>query len=242
MENDVLVIDDLGKDYGDKRALDGLTCSIRRGEIVGLLGPNGAGKTTTLKLLLGLLRPSRGRATMLGHDCAREARRVKELVGFCPDSPAFYMFLSGKETLELTFGIRGLPVAESLEKLAPLIARIDFEGQLEENVGGYSHGMLKKLALLLALAHEPPLLLLDEPTNGLDPPSAARVREILRERAAAGTAVLVSTHLLDQAQRMCDRLLVLRDGKLVADESVETLRGRAGEGGDLERAFLDLVR
>jgi ABC-2 type transport system ATP-binding protein len=205
----VLGLDGLGKDFGATVALEALSCRVERGEIVGLLGPNGAGKTTTMKLVLGMLRPSRGSATFMGLDCTHDAHEVKRRLGYSPDEPVFYDFLNGKETIDFVLNVRGLP-----------------------------------LALLLALAHDPALLLLDEPTNGLDPPTAARVRALLRERADAGAAVVVSTHLLDMADQLCDRVLVVHHGRLIAEGTTEAVRVQAGvdAGASLEDAFLALVR
>jgi len=238
----VLVLDGLGKDFGATVALEGLSCHVHRGEIVGLLGPNGAGKTTTMKLVLGMLRPSRGSARFLGLDCTRDAQEVKKRLGYSPDEPAFYDFLSGKEMVEFVLNVRGVAIDPSWATLQPIVERLDFARDLELAAGGYSHGTKKKLALLLALVHDPTLLLLDEPTNGLDPPTASRVRALLRERAEAGAAVVVSTHLLDMADLLCDRMLVLDHGRLVAEGTTAAIRAQAGVGeGSLEDAFLALV-
>jgi ABC-2 type transport system ATP-binding protein len=216
---------------------------VRGGEIVGLLGPNGSGKTTTMKLFMGMLRPSRGTAIFEGLDCTTDARKVKERVGYMPDEPAFYDFLTGRETVDFVIQVRGLDPVATWEHLAPIVAQTDATDVLEASVGGYSHGMKKKLALLLALLHRPSLLLLDEPTNGLDPPTAARVRALLRGAADAGTAIIVSTHLLDMADVLCDRVLVLHRGAIIAQGTTAEVREHAGVGPDasLEDAFLKLV-
>ena len=245
MSDPVLVLDRLGKDFGGRAALVELSCAVRPGEVVGLLGPNGAGKTTTMKLVLGLLKPSRGAATVhVGGamlDCTRDAREVKERLGYSPDEPSFYDFLSGRETLDFVRNVRGIEGEGDLEAL---VATLDLASVLDAPTASYSHGTKKKLALLLALAHEPQLLLLDEPTNGLDPPTAARVRRLLRERAAAGAAVVVSTHLLEMADVLCDRMLVLHGGRLIAEGSPALVRARAGVAptASLEDAFLTLVK
>ena len=176
MPDDVLVLDALGKNFGATVALDSLTCRVARGEIVGLLGPNGAGKTTTMKLVLGMLRPTRGSAQFLGLDCTRDAHEVKRRLGYSPDEPSFYDFLSGRETIDFVLNVRGVPRDAAWATLMPVVERLELAETLQLAAGGYSHGTKKKLALALALAHEPTLLLLDEPTNGLDPPTAARVR------------------------------------------------------------------
>jgi ABC-2 type transport system ATP-binding protein len=242
--DDVLVLDRLGKDFGAVVALEALTCSVQRGEIVGLLGPNGAGKTTTMKLVLGMLRPTRGTARFLDLDCTRDAHEVKRRLGYSPDEPAFYDFLSGKETIEFVLNVRGVALDQAWPAVKAIVDRLELADALEVAAGGYSHGTKKKLALLLALAHDPTLLLLDEPTNGLDPPTAARVRALLRERADAGAAVVVSTHLLEMADQLCDRVLVVHHGRLIAEGTTESVRTQAGvaAGASLEDAFLALVR
>ena len=248
MTDPVLVLDRLGKDFGAHPALAELSCSVHANEVVGLLGPNGAGKTTTMKLVLGLLKPSRGRATFSsGHgvllDCTRDARSVKERLGYSPDEPAFYDFLTGRETVDFVLNVRNAPV-QVRDRMPALIEALELESSLDAPTAGYSLGTKKKLALLLALVHEPPLLLLDEPTNGLDPPTAARVRALLRQRADAGAAVVVSTHLLEMADILCDRVLVLHRGRLVAEGSPAAVRAQAGvaAGASLESAFLELVK
>ncbi|MBX3227627.1 MAG: ABC transporter ATP-binding protein [Labilithrix sp.] len=247
MTDPVLVLDKLGKDFGAHAALVDLTCNIHSNEVVGLLGPNGAGKTTTMKLILGLLRPSRGSATFhsahLALDCTRDARSVKERLGYSPDEPAFYDFLTGHETLDFVLNVRSAPAAVR-DRLPALIDALELGASLDAPTASYSLGTKKKLALLLALAHEPGLLLLDEPTNGLDPPTAARVRALLRARAEAGAAVVVSTHLLEMADVLCDRVLVLHRGRLVAEGSPAAVRAQAGvaESASLEAAFLELVK
>jgi len=248
VEDRVLVLDKLGKDFGGTVALDALSCEVRRGEIVGLLGPNGAGKTTTMKLVLGMLKPTRGSASFHHGervlDCTHDSAEVKSALGYSPDEPAFYDFLSGKETIEFVLNVRGVDVERSRPTVQAIVERLDFADQVENAAGGYSHGTKKKLALLLALAHDPALLLLDEPTNGLDPPTAARVRGLLRERADAGAAVVVSTHLLEMADLLCDRVLVVDHGRLIAEGTTDAVRTQAGVAVDatLEDAFLALVR
>jgi ABC-2 type transport system ATP-binding protein len=233
----------LRKTFGSVDAVTDLSFQLGAGEVVGLLGPNGAGKTTTLKLLLGMLRPTSGSAEVLGLDCTHQAREVKARLGFSPDEPSFYNFLTGRETIDFVCAVRGIDAQASWRRLDRLIGILDFAGQLDVLTSNYSHGTKKKLALLVALAHDPPVLLLDEPTNGLDPPTAHKVRELLAERAQAGCAILVSTHLLDMADRLCSRMLILHRGRLIAEGTPEAVRTRAGVAGaaSLEDAFLKLV-
>lgn len=243
----VLVASGLGKDFAGQRALDALSFTITSGEIVGLLGPNGAGKTTTMKLVLGMLRPSRGRVGLYAADgrlldCTEQSAEVKAHLGYSPDEPAFYDFLSGRETLDFVLNVRGESRDVAWRRLAEDCRALDVEHELDRATGGYSLGTKKKLALLLAMAHRPRLLLLDEPTNGLDPPTAARVRELLRRRADEGAAVVVSTHLLDMADALSDRMLVLHRGRLIAEGDRARVRELAGVSpqATLESAFFAL--
>jgi ABC-type transport system involved in cytochrome c biogenesis ATPase subunit len=155
MGDAVVQLTDLTKRFGPTEALAGLSCELRAGEVVGLLGPNGAGKTTTLKLMLGMLRPSAGSATVLGLDCTTQSREVKEQIGYCPDEPAFYDFLTGRETLDFAIEVRGLDRDASWKRLDPLMAALAFGSELDLLVSGYSLGMKKKLAVLAALVHAP---------------------------------------------------------------------------------------
>jgi ABC-2 type transport system ATP-binding protein len=213
------------------------------GEIVGLLGPNGAGKTTTLKLLLGLLRPSIGKATVLGFDCTRDSHEVKARAGFTHEEPQFYDFLTGRETLDFVINVRGLDPEAAWHSLQGAIAALEFEAQLGALTATYSHGTKKKLALLCAFVHRPAVLLLDEPANGLDPTTALRVREMLQDRARAGACVLVSTHLLDPAEALCHRLVVMHRGRKIADGTPLEIRRQASApaNANLEQAFVRLV-
>ncbi len=233
----------LGKRFGAHDALAGVDFELGSGELLGLLGPNGAGKTTTLKLLLGMLRPTSGSASVLGFDCTEASLEVKRRIGYSPDEPAFYNFLTGRETIDFASEMRGVARADAWAEIEPMIRALDFSEQLEVLTSNYSHGMKKKLALLLALAHRPKVLLLDEPTNGLDPPTAHAVKELLIEKAAQGAGILLSTHLLEMADRMCTRVMILHRGTIVARGSVADVRARAGVAPEasLEDAFLKIV-
>ena len=235
--------DALTKSFGATEALSKLSFEMRSGEIACLLGPNGAGKTTTLKLLVGLLRPTAGVVRVAGLDPSTRPIDVKCKVGYSSDEPAFYDFLSGTETINFAAEMRGLDRVESWARIDSLVVLLEFKEALSKLVGTYSHGMKKKLSLLLALIHDPPVLLLDEPTNGLDPVAAARMREVLRSRSSAGTAILISTHLLDLAEQLCSRILLLHGGRLVAQGTVGDLRLKAGlaDTASLEQAFFALI-
>ncbi len=229
----------LGKRFGGRTALDDLTLALPRGEIFGLLGPNGAGKSTTLNLFMGFLHPTSGSARIAGLDCTRETRAVMRVVGHLPEEPALFDNLTGREVLSFVLSVRGEATPPRFADAAACAERLGFVDDLDQLVAGYSMGMRKKLALVLALAHDPPVLLLDEPTNGLDPVVAREVRTMLEERAARGGTVVLSTHLLDVAQRVCHRLGVLVRGRLRTFGSASDICADAGTA-TLEDAFLAL--
>ncbi|RYZ03994.1 MAG: ABC transporter ATP-binding protein [Myxococcales bacterium] len=239
----VLEAEGLVKRFGTRLAVDHVSLRLAPGEIVGLLGPNGAGKTTTLKILLGMLRPSAGRAAVLGLDSTTDAVAIKQRVGYSPDEPSFYDFLTGRETLEFVTHVRGGEPSRVLQDLGTMIEVLELGPELDRFVAGYSLGMKKKLALLVAMAHAPKLLLLDEPTNGLDPPSAVKIRRHLQQLAQGGVTVVLSTHLLEMADKLCTRVVLMDHGRLVFDGSPSDARQAAqlGSEASLEDAFLKLV-
>ncbi len=230
----------LTRRFGDRVVLDGVELSLPRGEIFGLLGPNGAGKSTTLNLLMGFLRPTAGSASICGLDCTRETRAVMALVGHMPEEPSLFENLTGRELVSFVLSMRGLSSPDRWRAVGERVERMGFEPEFDQLVAGYSMGTRKKLALVAALSHDPRVLLLDEPTNGLDPVVAREVRALLEELAAGGVTVLLSTHLLDVAQRVCHRLGVLGGGRLRALGRPEEVCSQAGAA-SLEDAFIALT-
>ncbi|MBI5514162.1 MAG: ABC transporter ATP-binding protein [Deltaproteobacteria bacterium] len=229
----------LGRRYGAFAALEGLELQLHAGEVFGLLGPNGAGKSTTLNLFMGFLRPSSGSATILGHDCTREAHEVARVTGHLPEELTLFENLTGRETLSFVLAMRGDTSPARWSAVEASIERLGLGRDLDQLVAGYSMGTRKKLALVLALAHDPQVLLLDEPTNGLDPVVAREVRELLQTRAREGALVVLSTHLLEVAERLCHRLGVLVQGRLRALGTPEEVLRQTGRA-TLEEAFLAL--
>ncbi|HWQ15541.1 MAG TPA: ABC transporter ATP-binding protein [Roseiflexaceae bacterium] len=230
----------LEKRYGDTHAVKGVDLAVRPGEIFGFLGPNGAGKTTTIKMLVGLLRPSAGVARIGGHDIQREPLAAKRLVGYVPDQPYLPEKLTAREFLTFIAGLYQLDRAEARRRGEELLRLFDLQARGDELIGGFSHGMRQKLALAGALLHNPRAFVLDEPTVGLDPRSARLIKDILRQVAARGTAVLMSTHILEIAERMCDRVAIISGGRVIATGTLDELRaGRAAES--LEDIFLELT-
>lgn len=205
--------------YGRRVGVRSVDLQIATGEIFGFLGPNGAGKTTTIRLLLGFLRPSAGRATVFGHDCWRHRALVNRDVGYLPGDLRLYPWLTGHRAVRISGWIRGRDLTAAGRELSRL-----FQLEMNLRVRRMSRGMRQKLGLILALAHQPRLLVLDEPTTGLDPLMQDVLTALLRERAAQGTTVFFSSHALSEVEQLCDRIAVVRAGEVVVDESLEVLR------------------
>jgi ABC-2 type transport system ATP-binding protein len=239
----VIETDGLSKRFGGKLALDSLTLKVEAGEVMGFLGPNGSGKTTTIRLLMGLLRPSAGRASILGRDCHQDAVALKRDVGYLPDEPFLYPYLSGLETLELVAGLHGATQQEARRRAGEVAERLHLGDIAGAYTVTYSFGTKKRLALALALIHDPRVLVLDEPTNGLDPAGARQMRAIISELAADGRTIFLSTHLLDAAEKLCHRVAIVRGGQLQAVGTPDQLRARfaASAGTSLEDLFLHIT-
>jgi ABC-2 type transport system ATP-binding protein len=233
----MIEIEGLSKRYGEFTAVDRLTLAVGRGELFALLGPNGAGKTTTLRMLMGFLKASGGSARIAGRDCFEERVELKRVVGYLPDDPVFYDYLRGREIIEFSGEMHGLTRATIRERTGPLARELELDEVLEDYAVNYSRGMKKKLSLVCALVHEPELLILDEPSSGLDPIATRRLNQLLLTRKAAGTTILLSSHLLDQVERLCDRVAIVAQGKLAAVGTVEELQTNLHPGGSLEDIF-----
>lgn len=225
------------KNFGEKRALSQVSWDLPRGQISGLLGPNGAGKTTLFRLMMGILQATQGAMSVDGLDCFEDRVEVKRLVGFLPDEPVFYSYLSGNEILELSAGMHGLDVATAMQRQVPLIKLLGMTDAMSAYADDYSRGMKKKLGLLLALLHEPPLLILDEPTNGLDVESTRLFFDLMREQATNGTTVVFSTHLMDQVERLCSHIAIINRGTIIRTGSLEEICNGRG----LEEVFVELT-
>jgi ABC-2 type transport system ATP-binding protein len=232
----------LSKSFGGHSAVQHLNLVIEPGEIFGLIGPNGAGKTTTLKMICGLYRPSKGSIRIAGFDIAEDTTRAKWHMGYVPDEPAAYDRLTGREFLEFVGELYGLDRGARDARIDMLLARYDMQRLADAVFGSASRGTRQKISLIAGMLHEPALLLVDEPMVGLDPAGIRTTMTLLREHAAQGGAVLLSTHGLRIAQELCTRFGIIRDGKLVEVGTTEQLRAKAGtKRGDLEDVFLKLT-
>ena len=242
MTEPLVKLSGLSKRYGEFTAVAGLDLDVMRGEVFALLGPNGAGKTTTIRMLMGILQPSAGSATVDGLDAFADRAEVKRRVGYLPDEPVFYDYLRGREIVRFVGQMHGLADALIDERSAPLFRNLAIEDALEEYAVNYSHGMKKKLALVCALLHDPELLILDEPTNGLDPFATRTVHQLVRQKTAEGKSVFFSTHLLDQAEKLCTRVGILNKGRLAAVGRLDELRAGAANNATLEEIFFAVMQ
>ncbi len=231
----------LSKAYGSYEAVKPLVLSVRRGEVFGFLGPNGAGKTTTIRMMMGILAPSAGRVLVDGLDCHSAAAEVKRRVGYLPDNPIFYDFLRGREILQFVAEMHGFGAAEAASRAERMLHEFALDEVTEEFAVNYSMGMKKKLGLACAMIHDPAVLILDEPINGLDPRASRDVQERLLAASARGITIFVSTHLLDMAEKLCDRVGIIHRGALVATGSLDEIRAGASSDGSLEEVFLKIT-
>jgi ABC-2 type transport system ATP-binding protein len=228
--------------YGSKVAVDGLTMDVHAGEVLAFLGPNGAGKTTTIKMMVGLLFPTSGALQIAGHDIVESPRMAKRHLGYVPDQPELYDKLSGRELLRFVADLHGLKRSRADEEIERLCDLFELHGFMDELTESYSHGMRQRVAFAAALVHDPDVLILDEPTVGLDPRSMRLVKDLLRERAAEGKTVFLSTHTLAVADEIAARIGVVHCGKLLFVGTVAQLRQElAQKESSLEDLYLMLT-
>jgi ABC-2 type transport system ATP-binding protein len=225
----------------DRPAVDHLDLTVRRGEFYALLGPNGAGKTTTLRMVVGLLKPDGGSVSVYGIDALADPVAAKRLMAWLSDEPMIYDKLTPFEYLEFVAGLWGIDGAKAAASAAELIDRLGLGPHAHERCEGFSRGMRQKVALAGALVHDPRLIILDEPLTGLDAGTARQVKDLLQARVRAGDTVIMTTHILEVAERMAERIGVLTNGRLTAQGTLAELRLRSGRGGTLEDVFLTLV-
>ncbi len=230
------------KRYNEIVALNNLDLTINPGEIFGLLGPNGSGKSTMLKMLLGLVQPDAGSVQVLGLNVKEDPVGVKKLVGYAPESPRLYEFLTGIEFLDFIGDIYGIQTEEKKTRINDYLKALQLEGREGDMISSYSEGMKQKIALISAFLHKPKLLILDEPLNALDPRSARIVKDFLHELKLQGVTTIMSTHILEIAQAVCDRIAIMYQGRLLALGNMDELRQMSRmPGSGLEDIFLKLT-
>ncbi len=234
-------VEDFSKSYGDVLAVSGLSFEAAPGEVLGLVGPNGAGKTTTLQALCGIIRPTKGRITIAGHDLADQPVAAKAALAFIPDDPEHFDHLTLEE--HLRFVGRIYQVSDTQPRMEALLDEFELQDHRRKLPSELSRGMKQKLAIACGLLHEPSVLLLDEPLTGLDPAAIRRMKVTIQDRAEAGTTVIISSHLLHLVEELCTRILVLRNGKKVAAGSISEIVSHRPEleGLGLEEVFLALT-
>ena len=233
--------ENLTKIYRGIKAVDDLNLQIPQGTIFGFIGPNGAGKTTTIKMMAGVLRPTRGRIYINGLDIAKEPSKVKQIIGFIPDRPFLYEKLSGLEFLRFKAGLYGMKEDRLEEKIWDLVDLFELREWADELIESYSHGMKQRLIIAASMIHDPRVIIVDEPMVGLDPKGAKLVKELFRQWADEGATVFISTHTLGLAQEICQQIAIVDKGKIVASGTSEDLKRQAGVEGDLERIFLKIT-
>jgi ABC-2 type transport system ATP-binding protein len=238
----VIAVESLVKTFGSFRAVDDVSLDVAPGEIHGFLGPNGAGKTTTIRMIAGLLKPSSGRVTIDGHDLARAPEAAKRSLGFIPDRPFLYEKLTAAEFLRFhggLYGLEGQAVASRARELLELFELSSWAGELVES---FSHGMKQRLVMCAAFLHRPRAVLVDEPMVGLDPRGARLIKGVFQAMSDKGVAILMSTHTLEVAEQMCDRISIIQGGRIIARGSVAELHALAGtDDPQLTAVFLKLT-
>lgn len=238
----MIELNDLTKRYGSTLAVDRLSLSVEKGEIFGFIGPNGAGKTTTIRMMAGVLGPTAGTVRISGIDMGSEPEAAKRLIGFIPDRPFLYEKLTGMEFLRFVSDLYGFTDGLFRKRAEELLIQFSLYDWSDHLIEAYSHGMKQRLIIASALLHEPRVIIVDEPMVGLDPAGIRMVKDLLRELAESGTTIFMSTHTLEIAEDLCNRIGVIHHGRLVALGSTGDLRGTAQlREGDLEDVFLRLT-
>ncbi len=238
----MIEITELTKDYGKFRAVDRVSLRVEAGEIYGFLGPNGAGKTTTIRMLLGLLKPTTGSIVIGGHDLQQDPVSAKSIAGFVPDRPFLYDKLTGEEFLRFMGGLYGMNGQGLEERIPSMLSYYELAEWGNELIESYSHGMKQRLAMAGAMIHDPAVFIVDEPLVGLDPRGARQLKDTFRAMARGGKCIFMSTHILEIAEQMCDRIGIIEGGKIIAEGTVDQLRVLAEKDqAGLEEVFLSLT-
>jgi len=237
----MILFENLTKIYSGIIAVNSLNLQIPRGTIFGFIGPNGAGKTTTIKMMAGVLKPTKGRILLNGVDIAREPSKAKKIIGFIPDRPFLYEKLSGMEFLRFKAGLYGIKGDRLHEKIEGLLNLFELTDWADELIESYSHGMKQRLVIASAMIHEPQVIIVDEPMVGLDPKGAKLVKDIFKGWAKSGATVFMSTHTLALAQELCQKIAIVNKGRVVASGTSKDLEKQTGVEGNLEKIFLKIT-
>ena len=232
----MLTIEHLTKRYGDKLAVDDLSLHIAPGEIYGFIGHNGAGKTTTLKAAVGILHFDSGRILIHGKDVLQDPLGCKSILAYIPDNPDLYEFMTGIKYLNFIADVFGVSAEDRAARIRELADRLELTADLAQPISAYSHGMKQKLAVIAAWIHQPKLILMDEPFVGLDPKAAHLLKQMMREHCDRGGAIFFSTHVLEVAEKLCDKVAIIKQGRLIRSGTMEEVRG----DDSLEEVFLEL--
>lgn len=237
----MLEIKNLTKKFGDKVAVDNIDLSVKSGEIYGFLGPNGAGKTTTIKMIVGMLMPDGGSISVDGIDVINDDVEAKRQIAYVPDSPEIYDIMTGRQYLNFIADVFELSDEERNKQIDRYAEVFEMKDNLDVMIAGYSHGMKQKIVIMGALIHSPKLLILDEPMVGLDAKSSFRLKEIMRALADEGRTVFFSTHVMEVAENLCDRIGIINRGKIIAVGTLDEIKAAAKDTGSLEKIFLELT-
>ena len=240
LKESAIAIDNLTKKFEDTTAVDGLSLEVQRGELFGLLGPNGAGKTTTINILCGLLQPTNGSANVNGYNVQKDPERIKELIGVCPQDTAVFSYLTGRENVELFGNLHAMPKEKLKKNADELLDRMGLLEDAKRSVKKYSGGMRRRINLIMALVHDPEIAFLDEPTVAMDPQSRHAVWDFIRGLKKRNKTVILTTHYMEEAEELCDRVGIIDHGKLIALGSPRELKETYGAK-DLEEVFIQLT-
>ncbi|MDR1664652.1 MAG: ABC transporter ATP-binding protein [Clostridiales bacterium] len=238
----MLTLRNVSKTYGNSsvKAVDGLSLEIGGGQIVGFIGPNGAGKTTTIKMITGILNPDEGAIEIDGHDIVKNPLEAKKSFGYVPDSPDMFLRLKGMEYLNFMGDMYRVDVSVRKERIASLAETFEMTGSLNAKLQSYSHGMRQKIIIMGVLLNQPSVWILDEPMTGLDPRAAFTLKEMMRAHAKAGNTVFFSTHILEVAEKLCDRVAIINKGKIIFDGELDELKARHDQI-SLEEIFMEVT-
>ncbi len=237
----MIIAENLRKVYGgDFVSVDDLSFHINKGEIAGFVGQNGAGKTTTIKMLTGILMPTKGRALINGHDISMEPIQAKQSMGYIADNPDIFLRLTGLEYVNFIADIYGVSTNDRKKRIEQMAERFGMEDSLNRQMVSYSHGMRQKMMVMAALVHNPPVWILDEPMTGLDPNAAYELKKMMREHADAGNCVFFSTHVLEVAEKLCDKIIMIRKGQDIYQGTLESLEAQH-KNKSLEEIFVEMM-